>query len=73
VLVVGSFLVNYLAQLWEPARHLAFLSILDYYRPVNVLRNGTWPVHDILVLLGGAAVLWTAGGLVFARRDLTTT
>ncbi len=30
VIVVGSFLVNYLAQLWEPAKRLAFLSVLEY-------------------------------------------
>ncbi len=73
VVVVGSFLVNYLAQLWEPAKKLAFLSVLEYYRPVNVLRDGVWPLRDMAVLGGVAAVLWIAGGLVFARRDLTTT
>jgi ABC-type transport system involved in multi-copper enzyme maturation permease subunit len=73
IVVVGSFLVNYLAQLWGPARRLQFLSILDYYRPLNVLRDGAWPVRDIAVLMAVAVVLWVAGGLVFARRDLTTT
>jgi ABC-type transport system involved in multi-copper enzyme maturation permease subunit len=73
VIVVGSFLVNYLAQLWAPAKRLEFLSVLKYYRPVNALKDGVWPVRDIVVLLIVAAVLWVAGGLVFARRDLTTT
>jgi putative exporter of polyketide antibiotics len=73
VIVVGSFLVNYLAQLWEPAKRLAFLSVLEYYRPVNGLRDGVWPLRDMAVLGSVAVVLWIAGGLVFARRDLTTT
>jgi ABC-2 type transport system permease protein len=73
VIVLGSFLVNYLAQLWEPAKRLAFLSVLEYHRPVNVLRDGGWPLRDMAVLGAVAAVLWIAGGLVFARRDLTTT
>jgi ABC-2 type transport system permease protein len=73
ILVVGSFLVNYLAQLWTPARRLAFLSVLDYYRPVNILRDGGWPVRALVLLLLAALIFWLAGGAIFARRDLTTT
>jgi ABC-type transport system involved in multi-copper enzyme maturation permease subunit len=71
VLVVASFLLNYLAQFWEPAKHLAPLGVLRYYRPLFVLRDGTWPLWDMTALLTAAATLWTAGGLIFARRDLS--
>lgn len=71
-LVLASFLLNYLAQFWEPADRVVFLSILRYYRPLFILRDGAWPLHDMLVLLGIAGVLWTAAGIVFARRDLCT-
>jgi ABC-2 type transport system permease protein len=69
---LGEFLLNYLAQFWSVADRLSFLSVLHYYRPLAILRDGTWPVRDITVLLASAAALWTAGGVVFARRDLAT-
>jgi len=72
-LVVTSFLVNYLAQLWEPARRVEFLSVLRYYRPLLTIRDGTWPWSNIAVLAGTAAALWTAGGVITSRRDLATT
>jgi ABC-2 type transport system permease protein len=70
--VLGWFLLNYLAQLWSVADRLSFLSVLHYYRPLPILRDGTWPVRDMIVLLVSGAALWTAGGFVFARRDLST-
>jgi ABC-2 type transport system permease protein len=73
VIVLAFFLVNYLAQFWKPAERLAFLSILHYDRPLTIIRDGTWPVRDMLVLLAVAAVFWISGGLIFARRDLCTT
>jgi len=69
---LGAFLLNYLAQFWSVADHVSFLSVLHYYRPLAILRDGTWPVRDMIVLLASGAALWTAGGIVFARRDLAT-
>ena len=73
LLVLATFLLNYLAQIWRPAERVAFLSILRYHRPLVVLRDGHWPLRDMGVLVGLAGLMWTAAGLVFARRDLTTT
>ncbi|MEX2219375.1 MAG: ABC transporter permease subunit [Phycisphaerales bacterium] len=72
-LVVTSFLVNYLAQLWEPARRFEYLSVLRYYRPLLTMRDGAWPLGGIAVLLAIGAAFWAAGAAIFARRDLTTT
>lgn len=72
IVVVASFLLNYLALLWEPAKKLEFLSILNYYRPVFPLRDGMWPWRDMGVLAAVGVVLWGTGGLVFSRRDLST-
>jgi hypothetical protein len=72
-IVVTSFLVNYLAQFWDPAKKLEFLSVLRYYRPLYVLKDGAWPWGNISVLAGTAAALWVVGGVVTARRDLATT
>ena len=72
VVVLASFLLNYLAQFWEPARRAAPLGLLRYYRPLAILRDGTFPARDVVVLLSVGLVLWTAGGMIFARRDLAT-
>ena len=39
-IVLASFLLNFLAQTWEPARRLAFLGLLEYYQPARVLEHG---------------------------------
>ena len=70
--VLASFLLNYLAQFWAPAESLSFLGALHYYKPLQILRDGAWPLRDLAVLIASAAVLWIAGGAIFARRDLTT-
>jgi ABC-2 type transport system permease protein len=74
-LLVASFLLNFLAQFWSPARAVAFLSVLDYHRPLAALqRSGSdaWPLGDLAVLLAIGAASWTAGGLWLARRDIRT-
>ena len=38
--VLTSFLLNYLAQFWSVAEKVSFLSILTYYRPLIILRDG---------------------------------
>jgi ABC-type transport system involved in multi-copper enzyme maturation permease subunit len=70
--VLFSFLLGYLEPFWKVAERLSFLSVLHYYVPLRVLRDGVVPVRDMLVLAGFGAALWTAGGIVFARRDLST-
>jgi ABC-2 type transport system permease protein len=70
--VLLSFVLNYLAPFWRVAEQLSFLSLLHYYIPLEVLRDGLFPLRDLSVLGGLAATLWTAAGLIFARRDLAT-
>lgn len=71
-LVLSSYFLSVLAQYWGFAEKIAFLSILHYYKPFAIMQNSTWPVTDMLVLAGSGAVLWTAGGIIFARRDICT-
>jgi ABC-type transport system involved in multi-copper enzyme maturation permease subunit len=70
--VVTSFLLSFLAQYWEPAKSLSFLSMLHYYKPLLILREAAWPMRDMVTLIICAAVMWLAGGLLFARRDICT-
>lgn len=71
-LVLASFLVNFLAQLWPAVRFAAPASLLHYYRPLEVVQTGRWPVANILVFLVPIALCWTAGLLILSRRDLRT-
>lgn len=71
-IVLASFLLNFVAQFWDPARQIAFLSLLQYYQPAEILQNGKFPLADasVLLLVGGTA--WALGGEIVARRSLCT-
>ena len=73
VVLLSSLLLNFVAQFWDFAKHLSFLGILDYYRPLFILRDGKVPWGDMSVLLGLAIGLWIAAGIQFSRRDVCTT
>ena len=72
LILLASFLLNFLAQFWDVAEHISFLGLLNYYRPLFTLRDGTVPWHDMGILLASAAILWTAAGIVLSRRDICT-
>lgn len=71
-IVLASFLLNFLAQFWEPAKSVSFLSVLSYHRPLLILRDGDWPIRDMVTLLAMGATCWTCGAFVFAHRDICT-
>ncbi|MHC4414130.1 MAG: ABC transporter permease subunit [Planctomycetota bacterium] len=77
-ILLASFLLNFLTQFWEPAEMFSFLSLLNYHKPLVVLRAGGgeawggWPLADMAVLVGFGAATWLAGGIWFARRDICT-
>ena len=71
-LVLFSFLLNFLAIYWEPTKPFAFLSVLEYYRPAQVMLSGNAPLGDLAMLFLVALTAWTAGGEVMARRSLCT-
>lgn len=71
-IVLASFLLAFVAQFWQPAQQLAFLGVLEYYTPADILRTGQLPVRDVAVLLAIAAVTLLAGSEIVARRNLCT-
>ncbi len=71
-ILLASFLLSFVAQFWEPANNVSFLSILQYYQPLLVLRQEQWPLDDMAVLLIVGVLMWTIGGICFARRDICT-
>jgi ABC-2 type transport system permease protein len=72
LILLASFLLNFLGPFWSVAKRFSFLGLLDYYRPMIILRDGTVPWSDMTVLLVIAAVLWLAAGIIFSRRDICT-
>ena len=71
-IVLASFFLNVLAQYWDLAERIAFLSVLNYYKPFIILQNSAWPVKDMVILACTGAALWLAGGILFAKRDIRT-
>ena len=43
--VLISFLLNFLAQFWWLAKHVAFLSVMQYYQPAKILSSGVFPLR----------------------------
>lgn len=72
-IVVTSFLVNFLAPLWPPAKEVAWLSFMHYYQPAKILRTGEFPWRDALVLLSCTLIAWSAAGARLLSRDICTT
>ena len=71
-ILLVSFLLNFLAQFWQPAKPWAKLSVLEYYRPAIVIQSGDFPTVNIGILLGIGFVCWTAAGITLSRRSICT-
>ena len=72
VVILASFIINFVSQLWEPARSISFLGLLHYYRPLEILQSDSWPLGNMLILTLLGVTLWWAGGILFSRRDICT-
>jgi ABC-type transport system involved in multi-copper enzyme maturation permease subunit len=76
ILTVASITINFLYLLdpsLEFTKSIAFLSFLEYYRPVQMLMGEGWPWKNLAILAGVALALWTSAGVILSRRDITTT
>ena len=67
-----SFLLNFLAQFWDPAKEVSFLSIMEYYRPAIIIQSGEFPQSDVVTLLVIAGTCWLTGGIIFRWRSICT-
>jgi ABC-2 type transport system permease protein len=74
--VVGVLLVSVVLNFIEPfipaIEQIRFLGLLNYFRPVDVVRLGEWPIMEMGVLIALAVVSWTIGLIVFHRKDIPT-
>lgn len=68
--LLGSVLVNFLASFWPPAEKLAFLGLLEYYKPLPIVVSGEFPLRNCVILGATALVAWLIGLWRFQRRDV---
>ncbi len=68
-IVFYAFVINFLRAMWPALEPLAWTSFLRYYAPLIVIRDGAWPWGDMATLTVAGAIAWSAGLVVFVRRD----
>lgn len=75
LVTIFSLLVNFLYaidQSLEFTRHLRFLSVLEYYKPIKSFQTGAFQWRDASILAGAAITLWTIAAIRLKERDVTT-
>ena len=65
-----AYAIDYLSQIWTVAEPLGPLSVMHWYRPANILGDGSAPASTWLVLAGVAIVATVLALLVTSRREV---
>ncbi|MBL8878347.1 MAG: ABC transporter permease subunit [Phycisphaerales bacterium] len=68
--LIFSLMINFLAQNWSDINKIAFLSLLNYYKPLPLVKNQALRWDHLAVLSGVLATTWAAGLIYFSRRDI---
>lgn len=71
-ILLASTTLKFVEPFIEGVANIRFLGLLNYFRPVEVVRAGQWPVFEVVVLLLLGASCWTIGLVVFCRKDIPT-
>lgn len=69
-LLLVAFFISVLEPLLPWVKNINRLGLLHYYRPVAIVRTGVPPWGNLAVLTGIGLGTWTAGLLIFQRRDI---
>lgn len=73
-IVIGVLLLsatlNFVEPFLEPIRPMRFASLLNYFRPVDVVRHGIWPTSQLICLLASSLGCWLIAWRILLRRDL---
>ena len=67
-----SVILNFVEPFIDAIQSIMFLSFLNYFRPVDIVREGGFPLQSCAALLGFAVVCWLIGLTVFSRKDVPT-
>lgn len=65
-----SVVLNFLEPFLESLKPWRFLSLLTYFKPVETVRDESWPVASMVTLLAMAFSFWLIGLIVFRRKDV---
>lgn len=68
-----SFVINFLSQIWKAAENFSFLGLLYYYRPLHVIADNQMPWREIGFLALIFAITWSSGLAWFMRKDIHAT
>ncbi len=77
VAVIAGFLfvsavLNFVEPFLDAAQQIRFLGLLSYFRPVDIVRSGEWPIKEMSILLAIGLVCWLHGLWYFCRKDIPT-
>jgi ABC-2 type transport system permease protein len=71
LLAFATFLLDYVARLWQPAEKVAWLSPFRYYNPFDLITGSPLPYRNLAVLGAIASAGFAAAYVLFARRDIS--
>ncbi len=69
---IFSVLINYVEPFISQISRIKFLSLMTYFRPVESVRSGVFPLFDFLIMLSIGMVCWAIGLMIYNRRDVPT-
>jgi ABC-2 type transport system permease protein len=71
LLALTTFLLDYVARLWQPAEKIAWLSPFRYYNPFDLITGSPLSIKNVAVLGTIALAGFAASYVLFARRDIS--
>lgn len=69
-IALASVTLNFVEPFIPVLRPFRVLGLLYYFRPVDIVRTGVWPLTQCAVLATTALVCWAIGTVVFCRKDI---
>jgi len=70
LLALATFLLDYVARVWEPAEAIAWLSLFRYYSPLELIMGDPVSAHHLAVLGGIALAGCALAYVTFQVRDV---
>lgn len=71
LIALVTFLLDYIAQLWEAAQPYGWLSPFKYFRPLELVNGGAFPARNFVVLAATALTGFGIAYVFFNRRDIS--
>lgn len=69
---VFSMMLTFIEPFLKPIERFRFMGLLNYFRPVDVVRTGEFPTLNISILLLIGLSAWLAGLWIYCKKDVPT-